>query len=63
VTVAVAVGLPYAAHCNQPPMCSIISPTNDQVFVAPPLVSIFADAFDSDGSLTKVEFYEGITKL
>lgn len=48
---------------NVPPTVSITSPANNDNFTAPATISIAANAADSDGSVTKVEFYNGTTKL
>src|SRR5690606_19651387 len=48
---------------NKAPIVSITNPDNDQQFTAPANVSITATASDSDGTVTKVEFYNGTTKL
>ncbi|MBN2771645.1 MAG: T9SS type A sorting domain-containing protein, partial [Spirochaetes bacterium] len=48
---------------NQPPVISISSPTKSEAFVAPATITIDADASDADGSVVKVEFYSGTTKL
>ena len=48
---------------NQPPTISISSPVNYKVFRAPATIVITAEAFDSDGSITKVEFFNGSNKL
>jgi len=48
---------------NNPPSVSITSPANGATFAAPATVTINANASDSDGSVTKVEFYQGATKL
>ena len=42
---------------------TITSPDDGQSFVAPASINITATASDSDGSITKVEFYNGATKL
>ncbi|MBQ4822716.1 glycoside hydrolase family 19 protein [Aquimarina sp. MMG016] len=42
---------------NQPPVCAITSPSNNQTFIEGNSVSIAANASDSDGNITKVEFY------
>jgi hypothetical protein len=45
---------------NRPPVATILSPTNGQVFFTPPgLIPILADAQDPDGSVRDVEFYAG----
>lgn len=42
---------------TQPPLVSIVSPTDDSVLVGPTNVTITADAFDPDGSVSRVDFY------
>ena len=48
---------------NQNPDCSIISPANGTEYTAPANIRINANASDPDGSVTKVEFYQGTSKL
>ena len=48
---------------NLPPTVSLTSPTATSSFTAPATVSLAANAADSDGTITKVEFYQGSTKL
>jgi len=48
---------------NTPPTVSITSPTNGQSFTAPATITINANASDNGGSVTKVEFFNGATKL
>lgn len=48
---------------NVPPTVSITSPANNAGFSAPASISISANAADSDGSVSKVEFFNGSTKL
>jgi len=48
---------------NSPPFAFIATPTNQTVVTAPANVTIQAGASDSDGTVTKVEFYQGATKL
>ncbi len=48
---------------NIAPTVSITSPLNNATFTAPASVTINANASDSDGSISKVEFYQGATKL
>ena len=45
------------------PTVSITSPTGGTVYNAPATVTINATASDSDGSISKVEFYQGLTLL
>lgn len=48
---------------NKAPVVTITSPDNGQQFTAPATVSIAATASDTDGSVSKVEFFNGDTKL
>lgn len=45
------------------PITNITAPTNNQVVSAPGSVTINATASDSDGTISKVEFYRGSTLL
>ncbi|MCU7549931.1 Ig-like domain-containing protein [Chitinophagaceae bacterium LB-8] len=46
---------------NQPPVVNIVSPANNNSFVAPATINITALASDPDGTINKVEFYNGST--
>ncbi|MGP3958262.1 glycoside hydrolase family 48 protein [Nonomuraea sp. 3N208] len=48
---------------NVAPTVSLTSPTAGQRFTAPATVPIAADAADSDGTVSKVDFYQGSTLL
>lgn len=49
---------------NSAPTINITSPSNYQVYgLSPVSVQLKANAFDSDGTITKVEFYNGNTKI
>ena len=48
---------------NQLPSVSITSPANGATLNAPASINIIASASDPDGSVSKVEFYQGSTKL
>jgi hypothetical protein len=48
---------------NAPPVVSITSPTNGAVFTAGANITIKTTASDSDGSVSRVDFYQGSTKL
>ncbi|MFN3404074.1 MAG: Ig-like domain-containing protein [Cytophagaceae bacterium] len=54
---------PFTSGGNQPPVVSITSPANNTNFIAPANITITANASDADGSISKVEFYQGNTKL
>ena len=48
---------------NQPPTVSLTSPSNGTSFTAPAKISLRANAADPDGSVTRVEFFNGATKV
>jgi len=48
---------------NRMPVVSITSPMEADVITMPDKVEIIANASDEDGTVTKVEFYNGSTKL
>lgn len=48
---------------NQPPTLSLKSPSGGATYTAPASITFEATASDSDGSVTKVEFYNDVTKL
>jgi PKD repeat protein len=48
---------------QSPPAVSIIAPASGADFTAPASISINATASDTDGSISKVEFFQGSTKL
>ncbi len=52
-----------AAGANQPPSVSLSSPANGAYATAPAGIQLNATASDSDGSIAKVEFFNGATKL
>jgi hypothetical protein len=56
-------GPPGAPRTNQPPAVGINSPASGASFIAPAAVAITAQASDADGSVSKVEFFNGGTKL
>jgi len=57
----------YVRDCggsgNQAPSVSITSPAGGATFTAPATVTIQATAADADGTVSKVEFFNGSTKL
>ena len=48
---------------NQPPVITITSPAKSVTFTSPATIIIEATVSDPDGSIIKVEFYNGTTKL
>ena len=51
------------ATSNQPPASSLTAPGAGAVYTAPALVAITANASDTDGTVTMVEFYAGATLI
>ncbi|MBK8808169.1 MAG: endo-1,4-beta-xylanase [Bacteroidales bacterium] len=55
---------PFADCANGSlPVVSITAPTANAAFIAPASITINATATDADGTISKVEFYNGTTKL
>ena len=48
---------------NQAPVVSLTSPTNGTSVIAPATFTLAANASDADGSIAKVDFYNGTTLL
>ena len=48
---------------NIPPTVSLTAPTNNSTLTASATITLSANASDSDGTISKVEFYNGTTKL
>jgi hypothetical protein len=48
---------------NQSPSVTLTSPSNGAVFISPAKISLAATAGDPDGSVVKVEFFNGASKL
>jgi hypothetical protein len=48
---------------NNPPQITLVGPTNGTLFTAPTNILLSANASDPDGSVSKVEFFQGATKL
>jgi len=50
-------------HVNTAPTVSLTAPTEGQVFAPPANITLTATASDTDGTISKVEFYQGSTLL
>jgi len=48
---------------NVPPAVALTSPVHGAVFTAPASIALAANASDSDGTVSKVEFFNGSTRL
>ena len=55
--------VPVTVVANQAPTVSLSSPAPNQVLSAPATVTLTATATDSDGTISKVEFYRGTTLI
>ena len=62
-TTSTAITVQVNAPANQFPVVSLTAPSNNAVYIAPANVSITANASDADGTINKVEFYNGTTLL
>jgi len=63
-TVSVPVSVTVKAIVvNQAPTVSITSPSNNASFNAPASISLTASASDQDGTISKVEFFNGTTSI
>ena len=51
------------ASCNAAPTVVITGPAEGTTFVAPASITVEADAFDADGQVARVDFYQGDTLL
>jgi hypothetical protein len=51
------------AVANQPPVVAMTAPVSGATYLAPGALTLAATASDSDGSVAKVEFYEGTAKI
>ena len=52
-----------ASAVNQPPTVSLTSPADGASYLPPATITLTASASDSDGTISKVEFYNGATLL
>lgn len=52
-----------ATAVNSPPTVNLTAPANNSTFTAPATITLRANATDLDGSISKVEFYQGGTLI
>jgi RHS repeat-associated protein len=52
-----------SAPPNQPPTVSLTAPAANTLLTAPGSILLSADALDADGSIKKVDFYQGSSRL
>ena len=62
VTTSAPIAITVAAP-NSPPTVSLTAPNNAATFVAPAAITLSANATDTDGTVTKVEYYSGTTLI
>lgn len=55
----ISAGQCTTTQANIPPTVSLTSPSNGEEFTAPAAINLTATATDNDGSVSKVEFYNG----
>lgn len=61
---ACGLGLILNDDTNMPPVVTIVDPPDNSSFATPPgIISIRADAFDSDGSVQQVDFFAGVNLI
>jgi regulation of enolase protein 1 (concanavalin A-like superfamily) len=58
-----AIGVTVKSGTNHPPSVAISSPASGSTFKAPATIGIQATASDTDGSVTRVDFYRGSTLI
>ncbi len=63
VMTSTPVAITVNAPANQPPTTTLTSPASGSTFTSGADFSLTASATDSDGTVTKVEFFEGANKL
>ncbi len=62
-TTSAPVSIQVTASANKPPTVTLTAPANGATYTAPATVSLTASAADSDGTIARVEFYNGATLL
>lgn len=52
-----------ASAPNEPPSASLTAPANGATFTAPATITVSANASDTDGTIARVDFYQGSTLI
>ncbi|BCB27726.1 hypothetical protein SKTS_26120 [Sulfurimicrobium lacus] len=60
---ATTTSAPVQIIVDAPPSVSLTAPANKAVYIAPASVTLTATAGDSDGTISKVEYYQGTTLI
>jgi hypothetical protein len=63
VTTSSSVTITVTVPANQPPTITLTSPAGGATVTAPATIALAATAADSDGTVAKVEFYQGAISL
>ena len=63
MTISTAVQITVNPPPNVPPAVSLTAPANGSAFTWPASIQLSANASDSQGTISKVEFYDGATLL
>ncbi len=56
-------GATVSVKANLAPVVAMTAPSNNAVFAAPATIGLAANASDTDGTVSKVEFYQGSTRI
>jgi len=63
ISSAILISVIKGSPVNKPPTVSIVIPVNGSSFLSPATIPITAIASDSDGTISKVQFFNGAIKL
>ena len=62
-TTSVARTITVTAPANQPPSVALTAPATGATFTAPANITVSANASDTDGTIARVDFYQGSTLI
>src|SRR5205085_1358365 len=62
-TTSAARTITVSGAANQPPTASLTAPANGATFTAPATITVSANASDTDGTISKVDFFAGSTLI